>query len=451
VNDYVTNHLKRLDSKFPDVVQRVDTIYFVSDKCAGQFRSRKVARAMSEWLSNWGAEFGVTTIIKVLKQTGHSGSPADGEGGHDKRAVTDFILNENTWRSKLPTWPKAEPKPIINSAKTATLVAEAIRGRTAYERKVAEKGRQAVQNSVWTINERWYYDTTEWKTDHRKSRFDAKEIPRLNDYFCWRLEAAKPRVVYLRRRPCVCKRCMDKQWAQCELLSLGEGGPGPWVEHKLTFREPRGIAARPRQRRQPARPANNQRRQPARPANNNLPDSPANRPRMRLSAGKLIAYSRGFEFAGKPYGVGKVTSRGLYRTRSEREINGTRAPVGTLVVDLKLFTRDGLVGLRYRETNTFLTIRESQIAQVRLQWAWMRGRTRRGQLDTGRELSQVSDDDLMRALDLPAGVGEADASEEEDNEDERVEAAASESEEDSDGSMDDSEVSVGHEGSGDNE
>lgn len=71
-------------------------------------------------------------------------------------------------------------------------------------------------------------------------------------------------------------------------------------------------------------------------------------------------------------------------------------PVGTAVLDILWYTRDGMVGLNYRETNTFQTIRESQILHVKLIWTQVRGRSRRGALECRRLLSDTSDEELMR-------------------------------------------------------
>lgn len=245
VNDYMTLQFERMQESHLSVIERIDTIWFVSDKCAGQFRSKEVARALSHWLSTDGKRWGIKRIIKVFKQTGHSGSPADGEGGRDKRIVTDFILDtkEETWRAKLEgKWPISYPKPLVTNASTATMIARLVRGTTTYEKSKRSDSRKTMQNNVWTVNERYHYDTGNMDTDHRDKRFAAGPIPRLNSYFCWMLEASHPKRIYLRTRACVCTECMDGKFEECKLLYLGEGGPGPFETVNMNWIERRGVA-----------------------------------------------------------------------------------------------------------------------------------------------------------------------------------------------------------------
>lgn len=224
VHAHRTAKLKRIIEDRPERV--FDVIYQVSDKCY-HFRSRQAVRANDEWLQEDGKRRGVRTLVCMFKATGHSGCPADGEGGKDKRVVSDFIADEDaeTWRERLNrSWPESSPKPVIDSAALASMVAEHARGKTKFERSFESETNKTIENETWTINKRWYYSTGDWKVDHSKTRFDMKPISDMNSFFCWRFEVDDPGVVYLRKRPCVCSKCVMHKWGECTLLVLGEGG-----------------------------------------------------------------------------------------------------------------------------------------------------------------------------------------------------------------------------------
>ena len=87
---------------------------------------------MSDWLTNTETE--ITTVVKLFGVTDHGCFAGDGEGGADKRAVTDFIRNELTWRAKLPNWPVDGIKPVVRNAETAHLVASTVRAKTKWEK-----------------------------------------------------------------------------------------------------------------------------------------------------------------------------------------------------------------------------------------------------------------------------------------------------------------------------
>lgn len=102
------------------------------------------------------------------------------------------------------------------------MVARLARGTTHYQAFI--DGGKKVTNDIWTINERHHYDTSSWNVDHDKKRTGCKAIKNLTQYFCHRFEADEPKVIYLRKRGCVCSPCMHARWDECKLLVLGDAG-----------------------------------------------------------------------------------------------------------------------------------------------------------------------------------------------------------------------------------
>lgn len=373
VGAYRAKMLQKLRQDTPNSAWTL--LYEVSDKCAGQFRSRYAARECSQWLTDQA--LGFKTLIRIFKVTGHSSCSADGEGGSDKRCVYDFIAdpNELTWRKRVNgKWPQNSEKPIVNNAAMATWVAKEVRGTTKYQRLQSE-GKKA-RNGVWTINRRHHYDTSHMSIDHSKSKFNNARIPQLNSYFCWRLEHDKPGVLFLRRRACICSQCVQQRWESCELLALGEGGPGEWVEHKMSYPNAAGPEAKRVTGAAGARSQN-----------------------FRLRKSCFVVLSRNEAFNGKRYGIARVLSRGgSYATSRELKLqDGSVASVGDEVLDVVWFNRVGEVGLTFSETDVAETVLASRVVQVRVQWA-KRAVRRRGARETMSELSASCDDAIMNEL-----------------------------------------------------
>lgn len=77
------------------------TIFWTTtDKCAGQYASRKGVRSSHDWLQ--GQKFGFEVFIKNFHCTSHGGCIADTEGGGDKRSVSSYIRDEKNFKAKLP-------------------------------------------------------------------------------------------------------------------------------------------------------------------------------------------------------------------------------------------------------------------------------------------------------------------------------------------------------------
>lgn len=118
-----------------------------------QFYSKTVVGVCDQWLEE--NDFGIRTMIKSLKVTAHGAYEGDGEGGNEKRSVTDFIRNENTWREMFGgKWPSTSPKPVINTAAKACYVAKARRGLTKFQiakKNATEKGTKMMTNERGTV------------------------------------------------------------------------------------------------------------------------------------------------------------------------------------------------------------------------------------------------------------------------------------------------------------
>lgn len=60
-------------------------------------------------------------------------------------------------------------------------------------------------------------------------------------WYVLRFEIYEPRVMYRRKRGCVCVRCVEGEYDECQLTGL-PGGPGDWERVNITRLAPRGVA-----------------------------------------------------------------------------------------------------------------------------------------------------------------------------------------------------------------
>ena len=109
----------------------------------------------------------------------------------------------------------------------------------------------------------------------------------------------------------------------------------------------------------------------------------------------------GEDFAGKPYAIARVNSRGgAYAATREINLQHENKVVsaGTSVVDVAWFCRIGVDGLCFSETDELQTISASRIIPVKMSWARGRHRSRRGARDVGKVLSSATDDRLVEFM-----------------------------------------------------
>ena len=284
-------------------------MYEVTDKCGEHFFSKSCARELSEWVCSDSNE--VKTLIRVFKITGHSAYPGDGEGGHEKAAVTSFITDEKTWRQKLRgAHPPAEPKPIVNSSDKAVYGTKKMRGRTKYQDQVMghyRDGTKMPSNLNDTINERVHL-VYNGNPDPEKKRFACRKIAGgVRGWYVWRFEASEPGVLYKRKRMCTCTKCILGECNSCCMLNV-EGGPGPWVRVKLGFLDEASLAAE-RERRLQSR----------------------QQFFSRLRKGRFVPVTLDDEFLGCPFGIAKVMKKPY---TSDRAIANLNMSEGDEIVDV---------------------------------------------------------------------------------------------------------------------
>ena len=83
-------------------------------------------RSMFEWLQDSPLPK-LAEMIKTLHVTSHGCFSGDGDGGADKRCVSEFIKNEVTWKDKLKDAWTSSVKPVINTAAKACFIAKSLR------------------------------------------------------------------------------------------------------------------------------------------------------------------------------------------------------------------------------------------------------------------------------------------------------------------------------------
>lgn len=234
VNAYRTEQLARLFRQSPEKAKLWTRVYEATDKCPSQFWSKSAARECCEWIQTAPGE--ISTLIRVMHVTAHGCYAGDGEGGADKRAVDSFIRNEESWQS---SWSQdTHTKPVVNDAKTAALVAQAIRGVTAFEKQ--KKAGGSPENKTGTINQRIHIGFDN-ELDHDPLKYAAKPINRFKGWYVWRFEKGEKSIMYRRKRMCVCVSCIESKWENCSLKNL-VGGPGPWEMVQLEFLDRKDAA-----------------------------------------------------------------------------------------------------------------------------------------------------------------------------------------------------------------
>ena len=119
---------------------------------------------------------------------------------------------------------------------------------------------------------------------------------------------------------------------------------------------------------------------------------------MRVRKGQYVALRLREPFAGKLYGVAKIAKAPCECKRDVNLVGDGKATVGTKVMDVQWYCRVGDSGLTFSETDELQTVLASRLIQVRLSWARVRGRSRRGAREGHRELSTASDEEVSQLL-----------------------------------------------------
>lgn len=276
--------------------------------------------------------------------------------------VTAFVKNENTWRARLPEWPAGAAKPIVNDAKTACMVAKAIRGRTKFEK------RPTMKNTPDLINERIHLlvDPIE-----KHDKFKCAPITGITSNYCWRLERADPGFIHMRRRGCICTSCMGGKWADCKLMCV-PGGPGPWVRRRLRAIVPRGVAIDLKQRREDRETF-----------------------LSRLRKNRFIAVKLSEMFLGKPYGIAKVVKKTY---EADRAVPLTNVAPGESALDICWWSKIKPDALEFTDSAQVQTVPVRNVCAVKIQFARSNrpGQRTGGIRERGtRELSSACDEKIL--------------------------------------------------------